>query len=120
MGDDTDVSVLAALLREAGELVSRLEALLHTAPPAAPAAPVPAAPASVEVERSTPRAISIRARLTRRESHVMELLLLGLTNRQIARTMLIAEPTVKNHLHSIFGKLGVADRTQAVTKVLLN
>ena len=118
MGDDTDVSVLAALLREAGELVSRLEALLHTAPPAAPS--VPAAPASVEVERSTPRAISIRARLTRRESHVMELLLLGLTNRQIARTMLIAEPTVKNHLHSIFGKLGVADRTQAVTKVLLN
>ncbi len=109
MGENADESTLGALLREAGELVARLEALLNTVPP--PTTPV-------DAELSPVRPASARARLTRRESQVMELLLLGLSNRQIARTMLIAEPTVKNHLHSIFGKLGVADRTQAVTKVL--
>jgi len=98
--------MLHALLREAGDLVSRLEALLHDtgpaeAEPATGSAPGPALDC-----------------LTRRENRVMELLLLGLSNRQIARRMVIAEPTVKNHLHSIFGKLGVADRTQAVAKVL--
>jgi len=111
--EDMYETTLGTLVREAGELVSRLEALLHSADPVALVRTD-----SVPADPPTARAVSTRYRLTRRESHVVELLLLGLSNRQIARTMLIAEATVKNHLHSIFGKLGVADRTQAVAKVL--
>ncbi|MEV0681818.1 response regulator transcription factor [Actinosynnema sp. NPDC050436] len=56
--------------------------------------------------------------LTGRERRVAELLVEGLSNRQIARQMEISERTVKNHLHSIFYKLGVGDRTQAVIKLM--
>jgi len=52
--------------------------------------------------------------LTGRERDVAGLLVEGLSNRRIARSLEISERTVKNHLHSIFHKLGVADRTQAV------
>jgi DNA-binding NarL/FixJ family response regulator len=57
-------------------------------------------------------------RLTDRERQVLELLIRGLSNRLIARTLGITEPTVKNHLHSVFLKLQVTDRTQAIAKVL--
>lgn len=56
--------------------------------------------------------------LTGRERRVAELLVEGLSNRRIARKMEISERTVKNHLHSIFYKLGVGDRTQAVIKLM--
>ncbi|MBB5957164.1 DNA-binding NarL/FixJ family response regulator [Saccharothrix tamanrassetensis] len=56
--------------------------------------------------------------LTSRERSVAELLVEGLSNRRIARKLDISERTVKNHLHSIFYKLGVADRTQAVIKLI--
>jgi DNA-binding NarL/FixJ family response regulator len=52
--------------------------------------------------------------LTERESHVAELLSRGMSNRIIARSLKITERTVKNHLRSIFAKLDVTDRTQAV------
>jgi DNA-binding NarL/FixJ family response regulator len=51
--------------------------------------------------------------LTSREEEVLLLLADGLSNRRIARTLGIAEKTVKNHLAAIFAKLGVHDRTQA-------
>ena len=53
------------------------------------------------------------AALTPREREVLRLVACGLSNRQIARTLGIAEKTVKNHLYAIFAKLGVSDRTQA-------
>ncbi len=56
--------------------------------------------------------------LTDREKHVAELLAEGLSNRRIARKLEISERTVKNHLHSIFYKLSVGDRTQAVIKLM--
>lgn len=56
--------------------------------------------------------------LTDRERDVAELLIEGLSNRRIARQLQISERTVKNHLHSIFGKLDVSDRTQAVIKLM--
>lgn len=56
--------------------------------------------------------------LTNRERGVAELLVEGLSNRRIARRLEISERTVKNHLHSIFCKLEVGDRTQAVIKLM--
>lgn len=56
--------------------------------------------------------------LTDREEHVTRLLVEGLSNRQIARSLGISEHTVKNHLHAVFYKLAVNDRTQAVIKLM--
>jgi two-component system NarL family response regulator len=53
------------------------------------------------------------ANLSGREVEVLRLIAGGLANKQIAHSLKIAEPTVKNHLRSIFGKLGVQDRTEA-------
>ncbi|MFF2073358.1 LuxR C-terminal-related transcriptional regulator [Kitasatospora sp. NPDC058162] len=51
--------------------------------------------------------------LTLRELDVLRLLARGLSNRLIARRLDISEKTVKNHLSSIYPKIGATDRTQA-------
>ena len=50
-----------------------------------------------------------------RELEVLALVAKGLTNRAVARSLSISEATVKTHLVHVFGKLGVGDRTAAVT-----
>lgn len=56
--------------------------------------------------------------LTAREREVTMLLVRGLTNKGIAREMVISENTVKRYLKSIFEKLGVDSRAAAVAKVM--
>ena len=51
------------------------------------------------------------AALTDRERQVMALVCRGLSNKQIARILTIADRTVKTHLHHIFGKLAIHNRT---------
>jgi DNA-binding NarL/FixJ family response regulator len=51
--------------------------------------------------------------LTERETEVLRLLAEGLANKQIARTLVIGEKTVKTHVSNILAKLGVQSRTQA-------
>ena len=52
--------------------------------------------------------------LTSRELQILQLVALGLANKQIAQQLAISEHTVKFHISSIFTKLGVASRTEAV------
>jgi two-component system response regulator DevR len=54
------------------------------------------------------------AGLTERERDVLELLGEGLSNRQIAERLFLAEKTVKNYVTSVLAKLGMERRTQAV------
>ncbi|PVD02773.1 response regulator transcription factor [Streptomyces sp. CS014] len=56
--------------------------------------------------------------LTRRQKEVLNLLAQGLSNRRIGRALHITEQTVKAHLHMVYHKLGVADRTEAVVIAL--
>jgi two-component system response regulator DegU len=52
--------------------------------------------------------------LTQREMEILKLMAEGKSNRTIGEVLFISEKTVKNHVSSILGKLGVDDRTQAV------
>ncbi|MBV9422953.1 MAG: response regulator transcription factor [Solirubrobacterales bacterium] len=52
--------------------------------------------------------------LSEREREVLALIARGATNGEIAATLYLAEATVKTHIGSIFGKLGVRDRAAAI------
>jgi LuxR family maltose regulon positive regulatory protein len=54
--------------------------------------------------------------LTERETAVLRLLAAGLTNQEIADTLIITAETVKKHASSIYGKLGVRSRTEAAAR----
>jgi len=56
--------------------------------------------------------------LTSRELEILRLAAQGLTNKAIGQEMGISDRTVQGHLANIFGKLGVASRTEAVTEAL--
>ncbi len=54
--------------------------------------------------------------LSDREIEIVKMLAAGASNKEIGTALFITEGTVKNHVTSIFGKLGVRDRTQAALK----
>jgi DNA-binding NarL/FixJ family response regulator len=56
--------------------------------------------------------------LSQRESEVLSLLVDGLSNRMIATQLVVGEETVKTHLRSIYRKLGVNDRAQAIAAAI--
>jgi two-component system NarL family response regulator len=53
--------------------------------------------------------------LTARELSVLERIVAGRANKEISADLFISEATVKTHINSLLGKLGVADRTHAAT-----
>lgn len=67
-----------------------------------------AAPVSVSVRHP-----SDREPLTERELEILQLIVDGRTNKEIAQTLFISEKTVKNHVTNILRKLDLSDRTQA-------
>ena len=122
---DTKVLVLTSVLEEAsvrgavragaiGYLLKDTRAPeLRQAIKAAAAGQVqlsPAAAARLMREVTAPERLDA---LTEREVKVLRLLARGSANKQIARDLGIAEKTVKTHVSSILGKLGVESRTQA-------
>ena len=59
-----------------------------------------------------PSKLDGKAELSRREMEVIQHVIQGYKNRDIAQKLFISEKTVKNHLSAIFNKLGVADRLE--------
>ena len=74
----------------------------------APATPAPADPDAGAFDEP----------LTPREVEVLELLAEGLANKAIAARLHISDQTVKFHVSSISGKLGAANRTDAVRRAI--
>lgn len=74
-------------------------------------------PVSAEIEASL-AARAMRPSLTPREVEVVGLLLQGMRNKEIAATLHNRESTIQVHVKSILAKLGVKDRTAAVTVAL--
>ncbi|HEV2862263.1 MAG TPA: response regulator transcription factor [Pyrinomonadaceae bacterium] len=56
--------------------------------------------------------------LTARELEVLEQIVRGKSNKEIAQTLGISEATVKSHINNVLSKLDASDRTQAATKAL--
>jgi two-component system NarL family response regulator len=56
--------------------------------------------------------------LTAREVEVLERIVAGRANKEIANDLNISEATVKSHVNSLLGKLGVDDRTHAAVVAL--
>jgi len=56
--------------------------------------------------------------LTDRELEILRLMASGAANKEIAGALYISENTVKTHISNLFQKLGVRDRTEAVTRAL--
>lgn len=75
-------------------------------------APAVAAQLFTAVRRPPAKALSPR------EQEILRLVARGLTNAEIGRSLFISEATVKTYLLRAFGKLGVSDRTAAVTTAI--
>jgi DNA-binding NarL/FixJ family response regulator len=58
--------------------------------------------------------VGVGRELTERESQVLLLLVEGCTNREVAEALHLGEETVRTHLRSLYRKLGVRDRAEAV------
>lgn len=99
-----------------GELdYGELARVVHAAASAGAARPSrgPALPQGQDVI-SDEAADSPRLSLRPREREIMALIAEGLSNRQIADLLVVSEKTVKNHISSIYSRLGVHGRSQAV------
>ena len=82
-------------------------------------------PAAVHAVRTGLVVVPLAARqavrrpiLSNREKQILSMVVVGLTNADIARRLYLAESTVKSHLSSIFTKLGVRSRKEAADLVL--
>ncbi len=64
-----------------------------------------------------PKPVKNMDALTEREREVSSYVCKGASNKEIARTLGITERTIKAHLTSIFGKLGIRDRVQLVIRL---
>jgi len=111
VGTHTDLERLRARLDESIEVVGEFVSLGE-----ARAAELDVDGFLIAPERSVPE--DLQEPLTARELEVLEQLAAGLSNKAIGARLGISDQTVKFHVASITGKLGVTNRTEAVRRAL--
>ncbi|MFN2226217.1 MAG: LuxR C-terminal-related transcriptional regulator, partial [Anaerolineae bacterium] len=102
--------LMARLLYRAAEegILAAYAGRLLAAFPQEGAAPAP--------DRGSPSPAAMVEPLTAREREVLRLIAAGLSNKEIARQLVVSVGTVKSHAHNLYGKLGVSGRTQALAR----
>jgi DNA-binding NarL/FixJ family response regulator len=70
------------------------------------------------LSRSSRESVSKNPLLTNRENQVVRLVAQGRRNREVAQKLSISEKTVKNHLWSIFNKLGIDNRVELAFRTM--
>jgi DNA-binding CsgD family transcriptional regulator len=95
---------------ERDQASSRLKEQTGTAFPLSPPAAAAAGPGSSAMTASAISSQQIDAVLTPRQRDVFELIVQGMSNKEIARNLQLAEGTVKIHIKALFAKLGVRRR----------
>ena len=101
--------------RELGVLIERLEMEQLRGSEAAPLARrLLRAMCAPDVEGGAP--IGMGEELTKRELSILKRLETGLSNKEIAEAIFVSEGTLKWHLHNVYGKLNVKNRTGAMTR----
>jgi LuxR family maltose regulon positive regulatory protein len=103
------VALLAAFEQEERRRALRADAL-----PACPQKALP--PISSPLPSPTSSAPALIEPLTSQEQRVLHLLAKGASNQQIATQLVISLVTVKKHMTNVLGKLGAANRTQAIVR----
>lgn len=106
---------VTCIVTDAVALADLIESVVEAAKRPAPA-PAVAAVVHQAAGRTTLRRDRSRepTQLTQRESDVLRLVALGLSNREVAETLCVELPTVKNHIQHLMKKLGVHRREEAV------
>jgi len=112
-GIDSDESIEAALRAGANAFISKTIDPAHLPAALRRALEEPVQEAIGRVEKRLDSAIEEKG-LTEREIAVLRALAQGQSNKEIARTLWLAEQTVKFHLTNIYRKLDVRSRTEAV------
>lgn len=102
LSKDADAEAIGRALRSAADGHSTIDAAALAKLVAAAPAPAPATPDALPDG------------LTPREVEVLALIAQGLSNREIARRLVVGEATVKTHVNHLFAKAGLRDRAQAV------
>ena len=102
LSKDADAEAIGRALRSAAEGVSTVDA-------GALARLVSRRAAGPPADRPPPDG------LTPREVEVLTLIAKGMSNTEIARTLVVGEATVKTHVNHLFAKAGLRDRAQAVS-----
>jgi DNA-binding CsgD family transcriptional regulator len=67
-------------------------------------------------QQATPSPRELSPSFTGREREIVDLLMQGMSNRQIAQALGIAEATVKKHLHHVYRKFGVRSRALLIVE----
>lgn len=115
-----DQELAAGLLRQLAEEMHEEKEPAELAPKPGRSCPekeTPVEAPAVGVPDEHPEAHLLEL-LTLREVEILRLMARGYTNREIAQELSIALSTVKNHVHTIIGKLEVSDRTQAAVRAV--
>lgn len=61
-----------------------------------------------------------KIKFTEKESEIIQYVCEGLSNKEIAKKLFISEQTVKSHLHKIFAKLDIKNRSQLIKLYIYN
>jgi DNA-binding NarL/FixJ family response regulator len=101
---DAGIAEIARAVHAAADHQTLLDPVVHSRLIAAASA----------AARPAPPPATLPDDLTPREAEVLSLIARGLSNREIAATLVVSEATVKTHVNHVFAKIGARDRAQAV------